>query len=229
MSDEHFAANLANDLGAAVRSNPLPAALIGMGLVWLFSGRAPVKTGLSGAVDGVANMGSRAGERVRDLSQTIGQTIGAAAKSVGQSAGEAMTRKSPAAVSSPGDAGAAQASDLASVRANVADLIQRQPMVFGAIGILIGAGIAAALPPTDLEADALGESSANLRQAARDLASEATRRAAVVADGVTTTIAEEARVEGLTLDGVREGANEASRRVDRFVHESAERLRARMN
>jgi len=145
-----------------------------------------------------------------------------------------VARKSSVAGSLPDkpvarEASAAPIFDLAAVRANVADLIQQQPMVFGAVGLVVGAGVAAALPPTALEAEALGETSANLQEAARELATEAARRAAVVADGVTTTIAEEARIEGLTPEGVREGANEASRRIDRFVHQSAERLRARMN
>jgi hypothetical protein len=218
MKNEHFATQIASEFGAAVRANPAPAALIGMGLVWLFSGRSSVKAGLGGAVDGMADMSSRAGDRVRDL----GRTIGATAKTVGQSAGDAFARKSLVAASSP-------TIDLAAIRANVTDLIQRQPMVFGAIGLVIGAGVASALPPTVVEADMLGDASANLQDAAREFATEATRRAAAVADGVTTTIAQEVRVQGLTPDGLKDSANEASRRVDRFISQSTERLRARMN
>ena len=37
-SDSTHDENFLGDLGAAIRDNPLPSALIGMGLVWLFTG-----------------------------------------------------------------------------------------------------------------------------------------------------------------------------------------------
>ena len=45
------------------------------------------------------------------------------------------------------------------VRSNLSDLFRAQPLALGAIGIAIGAGIAAALPATEIEADYLGETS----------------------------------------------------------------------
>ena len=42
---------------------------------------------------------------------------------------------------------------LETVRSNLADVFRAQPLALGAIGLAIGAGIAAALPPSELEAD----------------------------------------------------------------------------
>lgn len=52
------------------------------------------------------------------------------------------------------------------VRSNLSDLFKAQPLALGAIGIAIGAGIAAALPATEIEADYLGETSDTVRKKA---------------------------------------------------------------
>jgi len=58
---------------------------------------------------------------------------------------------------------------LDNVRGNLTDLFKAQPLALGAIGLAIGAGIAAALPNTDLENSYLGETSETVRkQGGRD-------------------------------------------------------------
>ena len=58
------------DLGDAARRNPISAALIGMGIVWLFAGKAAVRpseflegTGLDRLPDAARNAMSRSEER----------------------------------------------------------------------------------------------------------------------------------------------------------------------
>src|SRR5271157_4474299 len=80
MTDEKTATSgdFVRDLGEAIRANPLPAALIGIGLAWLFAGGASsVKAGFGGAWDG----GSKEGVTTRGL----GRSFDEAATSAGES------------------------------------------------------------------------------------------------------------------------------------------------
>jgi hypothetical protein len=76
-------------------------------------------------------------------------------------------------------------------------------LALGAVGFAIGAGIAAALPATDLEAEYFGEASDNLKEQATDFASEQLSRAATVAEDVVTAASDEARKQGLTVDAAK--------------------------
>ena len=104
--------------------------------------------------------------------------------------------------------------------------MHRQPLVLGAIGLGVGAAMAAALPPTAVEAELLGQASADLRARPREVAGEATERVADLADSVTGAITKEAEAQGLTRDGLTQSAQEASRKVQNVVSLSAERLQS---
>jgi hypothetical protein len=55
-------------------------------------------------------------------------------------------------------------------REGLTELFRTQPLVLGAIGIAIGAGIAAALPKTDIEDNYLGKASETLKTRASEIA-----------------------------------------------------------
>jgi|GEM_PF-6210149 len=101
--------------------------------------------------------------------------------------------------------------------------------MLGAVGLAVGTGVAASLRPTAAEADLLGKASANAQERARDFAAAAARRAATVADELSTTIGQEARAQELTPDSIRQSTREASRKVESIIDQSVERLRSRMN
>ena len=73
---------------------------------------------------------------------------------------------------------------LDNVRGNLTDLFKAQPLALGAIGLAIGAGIAAALPNTDLENSYLGETSETLKSKAAEIAGEQIEKAATLASDV---------------------------------------------
>ncbi len=139
-----------------------------------------------------------------------------------RSDGGSVARKASDAVFSLG-AGAPQV--FASAQANFADLMRRQPLMLGALGLAVGAGVAASLRTTEAEVDLVGQAAAKAKERARELAAAAARRA----NDVSTAIAEEASAQKLTPDGIRQAAGEASRRVETVIDRSAERLRTRMN
>ena len=70
---------------------------------------------------------------------------------------------------------------LDNVRGNLTDLFKAQPLALGAIGLAIGAGIAAALPHTDIENSYLGETSESLKSKAAEIAGEQIEKATTLA------------------------------------------------
>jgi hypothetical protein len=213
------------DLGDAARHNPVSAALIGMGVLWLFSG-------------------GRAGERADKLARrtrfdrfpdAAGDSLRSSVKSAGRtvtSATERMQNSASAVLDDATRFGREQADTLSeyartiprsgaeimgNVRSNLTDLFQAQPLALGAVGLAIGAGIAAALAPTEMEADYLGETSDAVKEKAREFAAEQTAHATSVAERVTSAAAEEARNQGLTAEGAKSAAGEVSAKVGRVV------------
>jgi hypothetical protein len=212
-----------HDLGDAVRKNPLSAALIGMGVLWLFTG-------------------SRASDFVRRIPDTAGDAMGAtrsALRSTTDAAGERVASVKSAAKDGAADTlnhavrygrdyAESASEDVGSVpqaglglfgdiRSNLSEVFKAQPLALGAIGIAIGAGIAAALPATELEADYLGEASDAAKAKASDFAADQTDRVISVAENVATAVKEEARKQGLTMEGAKSAAGDISAKVGRVV------------
>lgn len=103
------------------------------------------------------------------------------------------------------------------VRDNLAELFEAQPLALGAIGLAIGAGIAAAIPGTEVENSALGEASETLRSKAAEIAGQQVDKAATLATHVIDVAAEEASNQGLTTEGVKAAAGDLANRVGRIV------------
>jgi hypothetical protein len=166
-----------HDLGDAARKNPVSAALIGMGVLWLFTGNRPVERAGDFVRDGFDRIPDAAG-RVYDTARSTLKS-GADAVSGGvTSVTETLRDGGAAALGGAARFGrdqAGAASEYASsiqesapamfdtVRSNLTELFEAQPLALGAIGLAIGAGIAAALPPSDIEAAYLGETSDSVR------------------------------------------------------------------
>jgi hypothetical protein len=200
------------DLGDAARRNPISAALIGMGIVWLFAGKAAVRpseflerTGLDRLPDAARNAMSATQDRVASAADTLRTT-----SSDGIETATRMASEYSKALPDSADV-------LATVRGNLTDLFKAQPLALGAIGLAIGAGIAAALPNTDIEKSYLGETSETLKSKAAEIAGQQIDKAATVAAAVVETAADEARRQGLTIDGAKAAMDDLSGKVSRVV------------
>jgi hypothetical protein len=198
-------------LGAQVRANPLPLALVGIGLAWLMSGKGPphVPSGddryregrrypsepddpgaayrthgaagaLYGAGSGQAAHSGDGGEDIegggiRDALDGARDRMSSAASSLGESASDAAER-ARAGVSAAAEAGgeawesagrvyhrtyrgaSAQAqSAYRGAQSTFFDLLEREPLVIGAVGVAVGAAIGAMLPRTEIEDRYVGE------------------------------------------------------------------------
>lgn len=201
------------DLRAAASRHPLPAALIGMGLVWLFAGK-------TGAIRWNVGKGDEAwtgAARADGGAPKLGEAgAGVAQKAV--ETGSTLDRSVAGLVPS------INGGLLGEARSMMADALQRQPLLLGAMGLALGAGVAASLPITTTEAAFLGDASANLQEKARALAMEQSQRAEDAARGLAGSAAAEARRQGLTLEGVRAGIEEVGQKVEKVVDGVTERV-----
>lgn len=131
------------------------------------------------------------------ISNTFGQARGTVDRSVDQLSGATSS-----AAQAAGDA-ARQASS------GLARLAQEQPLVLAGIGIAIGAALASLFPVTETENRLVGRTSDELKDRARDLATEGVEKVQAVATtavetataAVTEAAQQEASRQGLTFGG----------------------------
>ena len=233
-----------HDLGEAARQNPLSAALIGMGVLWLFTnGRTAERAGEFARRGGFDRIPEAAG----DAFGAARSTVRSGAESVGgqfASARDSLREGSADVLDSATRLGreyAGTASEYVSalpgtgvemfdtVRSNMADIFRAQPLALGAIGLAIGAGIAAALPPTETEASYLGATSDTVKEKATEFASEQTERATKVAGAVMSAVSEEAQRQGLTLEDAKTAAGHISAKVSRVVEGAGKGVSEKLN
>ena len=230
------------NLGDAARQNPLSAALIGMGVLWLFTGGRTVERAGEfprsrfDRISNAANGGfEAAGSTLKSAAGSIGGGIGSATETLQDGAAAALDnagrfgRKQANAVSNYGGSLPRAGGEMfETAGSNLTELFKAQPLALGAVGLAIGAGIAAALPPSEVEAAYLGETSDTVKSKAAEFAAEQTDRATKVAEGVMGAVTEEARKQGLTIEGAKSAAGEISAKVGRVGDAAAKSISDRV-
>jgi hypothetical protein len=207
------------DLGDAARRNPVSAALIGMGVLWLFTGGKSVGRAGDLLHTGLDRLPEAASDALDSAKAGLGSGAGAirhAARSAFATTGEQDIAAFDHA-SDPLQLVPEVRDVLDTARDNLTELFRAQPLALGAIGLAIGAGIAAALPRTDLENAYLGEVSETVKNATTEIAGQQVEKATAVAADVFDATAAEARKQGLTPDGARAAFEDVTGRVSRVV------------
>jgi len=211
-----IASSFVGDLRDAATRNPLSAALIGMGVLWMLTGaKSPAaansvlrSSGLDRIPDALDHVRSGIKEKAGSALDTAASALDAARESGASTIhnvvdyGRAMTE--PGAV-------------VETARDGLTELFRAQPLALGAIGLAIGAGIAAALPKTDVEDAYLGEVSQTVKAHAAEIAGQQVEKATVLASDVVEAASAEARKQGLTPDGAKAAADDITGRVGRVV------------
>lgn len=216
-----------DDLSAAARDNPLAAALIGGGALWLLmnkSGTRVAESAYAEAVGPAAEVGLRglknatratsagmdaAGnliERGRAAANELGEGIASGARSLKDTVGDRtsdMLRSAP-------DAFRLVDKNYSEAQSALTTLFERQPLVIGAIGLAIGAGMASAAAVSKLENEWAGPAS----DAVKDTFKARAGQVAQPAIDAANEIKRDVRAAGEeSFDKLREIATDAARAV----------------
>lgn len=197
-------AEFGSNLAESVRNNPIPIALIGIGVAWaaLAGRRGSMGTrsyGASGYDDEFGSMTERAGatadharatlagarDRVADtLASTRDKVSGTMASTRDKVSGTmAATRDRVTGTMASARESMSHLSERSmhgyqQARNSIGSLIEEQPLVLGALGVAVGAALGAALPRTQQEDQLLGSTRDDLLRRAADTTRDYADRAA---------------------------------------------------
>jgi len=190
-----------------IKANPMPAALVGLGVGWMLLNRPDGTTHRS---DGLAmNYGYRdttypTGSTIAssgqggsaDVATRVQDTAGAALDQVQGAAGDAMAQ-----VQETGGQVIDQVQEQA-VRAQ--SFLQRQldqnPLIVGAVAMAIGGVLASTVRSTSREDQLLGKARDRVMQVAQDVADETVDKVSKVVDQAHSAAAEEAQKQELVAE-----------------------------
>jgi ElaB/YqjD/DUF883 family membrane-anchored ribosome-binding protein len=195
------AAEFVQNLGGTAKQNPLPIALTAIGIGWLMAlGREPAQpnygsTSTSGLRDGVSAMRDKASGAMHSASDTLAS---------------AKDRVSGSMYSMRDRAG--QVTESAKLRwdrarGGVDYLVREQPLALGAIGLAVGAILAAMAPRTQKEEELMGEASRNLMEKAKETGSQQLEKA----QETVKQVAERASSEGKRSSAQTQGQSSTQR------------------
>jgi hypothetical protein len=210
-------------LNAAIRDNPLAAGLIGAGLAWMLMGGAKGFGVVAGAAkDAVGMVGSAAataGSAVASGLTQAGSATAARLKSAASDATGSVASLVPdipdtdKAFEAAADAGVTVGNRInsataagreygAAIQSRLSESLEKQPLLLGAIGLAIGAGIASTFATTAVENELMGEQGSAARERLQGLAGDVTDRAKQIA----SDLRDEADRQGLTPDAAKSAA-----------------------
>lgn len=117
---------------------------------------------------------------------------------------------------------------LPQARETITTMIEQQPLLLGVLGIALGAGLAATLPSTTVEANVMGEASDAVGQRAVEFARQQGQVAKKVLENVTAAVVHESSAQGLTKDELLRQANELSEKAKRVAAGAVEAAKEKL-
>ncbi|MET4036543.1 hypothetical protein ABIB94_008139 [Bradyrhizobium sp. JR7.2] len=220
-----------DNLVTAARENPLAAALIGGGALWLLAGDQKLKTATRSAVDAVSPVAD-AGTTLRSAASAVKQTVApptAPEMDDEGSLGVGETLRGATAAASDVVSGAADrvqdrfdegvaffqdtlgtalpGKEALSAQSSITELLERQPLVLGIVGMAIGAAVAGAFRASEIENEYIGK-------VADDVKADLNRRAGAVSQALReasdTVVAEVGDKGAEALDRVKQVGMDAA-------------------
>ena len=177
-----------SNLSHTVKANPVPTVLTSIGLLWLMAGQnrqppAPASSSgpsmtdkLSSKASGLKQQGSDLRERTSQMSHDVSASLSDARHRVSDTSRQAAERLR-------------QQRERA--RGGFNHLLNEQPLALGAIGIALGALLAASVPTTRKEDEMLGQASDSMTDHLRHKAEEGYQKATEVGQQVTSQVRQE--------------------------------------
>ena len=210
------AGETAMDLGSTIvdliKRNPVPSALVGVGLGWLYMNRSsgqPDYRAQSGSYypyaqasrsgnhssGGGGSMVGRATDQVGDLASSaqehIGDMAGSVQERVGDLAGSTQEHV--------GDMAGAVMDQTRRTPGQLQRMIQEKPLMAAAVAGSLGAVVGLWLPSTQVESQLMGSARGQVMDRAQEVASETMQKVQDVAQEVRSTVKEEVQAKGLTV------------------------------
>jgi ElaB/YqjD/DUF883 family membrane-anchored ribosome-binding protein len=181
-----------------IRANPLPAALTGIGLGWLFANARRQSSSRPHYRDTAYGYppryedesGSSAGQALGHARDRVGETATQAQDKAGELADRTQDR-----VSNLGDQARYQAR-----RASVGfqRMLRENPLAMGALAIGTGAAVGLAIPETSKEHEVMGEARDTVVEKAQEKVQETQEKVQQVAQEAQSAAQQEADNQGLT-------------------------------
>lgn len=214
------AGDTAGDIGSAlletIRQNPVPAALAGLSLGWLYMNRAsspaptpsfrstggyrPADQGRSGGAGFIDQAQETAGQVVGQAQETASHVVGQAQEAAGQAVDrmqETAGRLAGQTQEKVGDLAGGAQSQAMRARYNLQEMFQDNPLVLGGLALALGAAAAIPVPQTPQEDRFLGEARDTFVDKAQEVAQDTLQKVQHVASEVQHTAEREAQDQGL--------------------------------
>ena len=183
-----------HNLSDTVKANPVPTLLTGIGLAWLMAGQnrrpdysASISSGpsmtdkLAAKASGLKQQGSGLKDKAAQMSHDASSTLGIARHRVSDSSRHAADSLRHTA-------------DRA--RGGFSQLLREQPMALGAMGIALGALLAAAVPPTRREDELMGQASDELTDKLKQKAREGYEMASAEGEQLVSQVKQDLNRDG---------------------------------
>lgn len=205
-----------DSLMGAIRENPLAAALVGGGAFWLLVGDEKIKSAArsaTAAASPIADIGARnVHAAVSGLQRTAAPPTAPEMdhdaftgvvdkmRDAGSAASDAMSGTADrlkqgldqGASSARENLGSAGKEAFTKAQSSLADMLERQPLALGAVGLAIGAAIAGAFQSSDLENKLVGELSDDVKADLNTRAGAVSRSLREAADTVKAEVGDTA-------------------------------------
>jgi ElaB/YqjD/DUF883 family membrane-anchored ribosome-binding protein len=233
-----------SNLAAQAKANPMPLALVGIGLAWLMSGRGqPAIRSYVGSHEGY---GAHAGDgsSFRNVGSRLGETAGSAKDAVsgtGRKAGEAVSSR----MHQAGDAASqtyGRVSDKASetygrmsehasdtydrmsdragrAQRSISELVESEPLILAGLGIALGAAIGAMMPATRTEERLMGDKLDEWKDEAADMARSEWEKTKSVARDAASAAQAEVEKGGKPGDTAERAAKSASQTAEQSARD----------
>jgi hypothetical protein len=222
-----------DSLASAVQENPLAAALIAGGALWLLMGNDRLKSAASSAAAAASPMVDIGARNLRSAASGLQRTaapptaaemdhegslrVGETLRDAGNAASDAMSGAAEK-IRDRFDAGVAFAREnfgklgpgkesFTKAQSMLADMLERQPLVLGAIGLAIGATVAGAFQTSELENEWIGDLSDDVKA---DLNARAGAVSQSLREASETLTAELSDAGAETIDRVKQASMDAA-------------------
>lgn len=204
------------------------------------AGGGAVASGLSAAADSISDAAGYVGDNIssgaRNASATVRSTFSshddyyAPAGHYPKENGQNAWRDGVDAMRESSEDFAQRGLDFGkSMQRNLADTLERQPLLLGAIGLAIGVGVASAFPSTRIESEWMGAAGDAAKERIQEFASEATEAAKTRAGQVFDDVKQEFSAQGLTPSAGKDALTGVTEKLGAIAGAARESVKERIS